>query len=143
MGDAQARGQVVGGRGWGRASQIVTRRCARRRLPSRSTPLAAIERAVVVVVGKCPPGGRDLNREVLGEVVGEASRPGPDRGCWLSVVGRRLGSWTKRAEDFKNDPMIVPIHVPPAGSFEDYFAGLERGEEPTVLSVSATQLVAD
>jgi hypothetical protein len=49
----------------------------------------------------------------------------------------------KRAEDFKNDPMIVPIGVPPAGSFEDWLAGLERGEEPTVLSVSAAQLVAE
>ncbi len=49
----------------------------------------------------------------------------------------------KRAEDFKNDPMIVPIGDPPAGSFEDWLAGLERGEEPTVLSVPAAQLVAE
>ncbi len=40
--------------------------------------------------------------------------------------------------------MLTPIgDVPAADAFDKWLAGLERGAEPTVLSVSAAQLVAE
>lgn len=39
--------------------------------------------------------------------------------------------------------MVVPIGEVPHGSFEDWLARLERRDEPTTLSVSAAQLVAE
>lgn len=41
------------------------------------------------------------------------------------------------------DPAVVPIGDVPPGSFEDWLTGLERDDEPTVLSVTAAQLVAE
>ena len=49
----------------------------------------------------------------------------------------------KRAAHMDLDPLVVPIGDVPPGSFEDWLAGLEREDEPTVLSVSAAQLVAE
>lgn len=49
----------------------------------------------------------------------------------------------RRAQDIELDPAVVPIGDAPSGSFEDWLAGLERGDEPTVLPVSAAHLVAE
>ncbi len=50
----------------------------------------------------------------------------------------------KRVEDFENDPVLTPIGgVPAADAFDKWLAGLERGDQPTVLSVPAAQLVAE
>lgn len=39
--------------------------------------------------------------------------------------------------DMELDPFVVPIGDIPPGSFKDWLASLECGEEATVLSVSA------
>lgn len=93
--------------------------------------------------GGARSGAGNPDREVLGK---SPRLPGrvPNRGCWLSVEGRRLGGMAKRAEDFENDPVLTPIgDVPAVDAFDTWLAGLERGVEPTVLSVPAAQLVAE
>ena len=79
-------GQVVGGQGWDRASQIVTDGVHDPGSNVSEPPVIAIGLSVLAEAGKCPPGGRELNREVLGECSGLPGRV-PEAGL-LAVGGR-------------------------------------------------------
>ena len=50
----------------------------------------------------------------------------------------------ERATDLKLDPVVVPIgDIPEPGAFDEWLAGLVRGEHPTVLSKPAAEFVAE